>query len=101
VVIWTGPTEAGLWNAATGQRVSAVPANDVAAAVAHVNANAASGPFTLAIDDDVSTSGSTLSGANANLTIVGIGEQREIRFINLANNQRLFTLNPPRAAVAP
>jgi len=67
---------AGLWDTATWQRVSAVPANDVAAAMTHVNAN--TGPFTLAIDQNVTATATLELSANADLTIVGIGGEREI-----------------------
>jgi len=52
------PPEAGLWHADTRQRVEYVDANDVSGAVNYVNENP--GAFVLAIDDDVSTPGSTI-----------------------------------------
>jgi len=69
----------------------------VQAAVNHVNANAAAGAFTLAIDADVDSGPNTLNALHANLTIIGIGpgdDARQIRFVNTVNTQRLFDLNP-------
>jgi len=87
------PPSAGLWCNDTQQRVdlAVVPANDVPAAVAHVNDNP--GAFVLAIDKDVSTPGNTLTAANANLTVVGLGGVREIRAIS----SRIFTIGPDAA----
>ena len=63
---WTAPTP-----------IATVEANNVVAAVAHANAN--TGPFTLAIDQNVTaTAPLTLSSANVDLAIVGIGGEREI-----------------------
>ena len=56
--------------------IEAVPENDVAAAAVQVNANP--GRFTLVIDDDISTPEVTLTAAGAHLTIIGLGEVREI-----------------------
>jgi len=89
------------WTAPAYTPIATVAANDVQAAVTHVNSNAASGPFTLAIDQPYVESGqNTLNATNVHLTIVGISEQREIRFINTANNQRLFNLTPPAGSYA-
>jgi len=82
------PPSAGLWCYDTRQRVdlTVVPANDVHAAVGHVNDNPEA--FILAIDEDVSTPGNTLTAANANLTVVGLGGVREIRSMG----SRIFTV---------
>ena len=57
-----------------------VAANDVAAAVAYVNDNAdPDREFTLAISQDVAVSGHAALTSNTNLTIIGLGGQREIR----------------------
>jgi hypothetical protein len=91
--VWTPPS-AGLWNAETRQRVTAVDVNDVEAAVAH--ANETSGRFILAIDQSyVATPGNhNLTAPNTDLTIIGIGGPREIRFINTADDQMLFSVGP-------
>jgi len=91
----TGPdwlSSAGLWREDTGQRVPTVPANDVGAAVAHVNANTVPGrAYTLAISQDVNAGTQTLNQSHTDLTIVGIGgTAREIRFTATGGDQSLF-----------
>ncbi|MCL2382348.1 MAG: InlB B-repeat-containing protein [Treponema sp.] len=64
--VWTDPS-----------RVPVVDDNDVAAAVAYVNANP--GVFTLLIDGNATVSATQyLNVAGANLTIIGLGGEREI-----------------------
>ena len=70
------------WYGPAAQPVTGVPANDVGAAVTHVNSHASpERAFTLAIGLPYVPSGNHwLNRSNANLTIVGFGGQREIRF---------------------
>jgi len=71
-------------------RVAGVPANNVAAAVAHVNANP--GEYTLLVGENTSLPGHTTGGLNASdasLTIIGIGGARTI---SLSSNGRMFTV---------
>jgi len=65
----------------------ALPFTTMAAAMSHANNNTASGPFTLAIAQDVTATGTLTLSANADLTVVGIGEEREINRTGLG---RLF-----------
>ena len=48
-------------------------------AVAYVNSNASSGAYTLFIDNDYTTAGGTLT-ANADLTIIGLEEERTLQW---------------------
>ena len=80
----TPPPVAGLYAKAspTGNDtpITGVAVNDVAAAIARVNlAGAANdGAYTLVMDADVSAGSQTLSVSNRQLTIIGIGGEREI-----------------------
>jgi len=96
----TGPawlSSAGLWREDTGQRVTAVAANDVGAAVEFVRENP--GTFTLAIGEDVPFAGTRAdiwrNVGNVDLTIVGLGGQRKIIFTDPdALTTRLFEVGP-------
>jgi len=71
-------------------RVDTVPANNVTAAVAHVNANP--GEYTLLVGADTDLPGHATGGFNVsgvNLTIIGIGDERRI---SLSSNGRMFTV---------
>ena len=57
--------------------IAGITANDVAAAIAYVNTNP--GAFTLVIDEDVFAAPQMLSVGGVELTIIGLGEPREIR----------------------
>jgi len=63
------------WDGSTAGFITEVAPNNLAAAVAHANANA--GAFTLAISQDV-TSGTNNLSSDTNLTIIGLGGPREI-----------------------
>jgi len=80
-------------------RVAAVAANNLTAAVAHVNAHP--GRYTLAISQPVNPGPNSLNTNGAHLTIVGIGAQ-EVRFITESgvNDQRLFLIGGTSAASA-
>jgi len=65
---------------------------DVQAAVAHANANP--GAFVLAINANVESGQNLMRDGNTNLTIVGLGQPREIRFVTGSNSQRLFDVGP-------
>ena len=71
-------------------RITAVAANSVAAAVAHVNAN--TGAFTLAISQNVNSGTQTLSHPDTNLTIVGIGGPQQITLTG--SGDKLFYVGP-------
>jgi len=64
------------WDGPTAGFITGVAANNLAEAVAHANANA--GAFTLAISQDVAVSRYETLTSNTNLTIIGLGGQREI-----------------------
>ena len=76
--------------------IGSVAANDLAAAVAHINANA--GEYTLLIDDDVNAGRQTFDVANVKLTIIGIGGERTIQHNGL-NNSELFIINAGTASL--
>jgi len=88
---WTAPT-------VEVSPIEEVEANDVAAAVAHANANP--GAFVLAIDASVESGQNLMRDGNTNLTIVGLGQPREIRFVTGSNSQRLFDVGPATGADA-
>ena len=67
--------------------LSSVAANDVAAAVTYIKANP--GTYTLIIDQDINCAPQTLDVANVKLTIIGIGEERQIK---LSINGNFFTV---------
>ena len=77
------------WTAPVNTLVEGVAANNIAAAIAHVNAY--DGEFTLAISQDVNSGENVLSRPDTSLTIVGIGEPREIR-LNASGG--LFLVEP-------
>ena len=88
----TLPTTAGLYAGApetlseASIPIAAVAANNVAEAVAHINANA--GAYTLLLDDDVEiSSGYILNVSSVKLTIIGIGSERKI---SLTAASRIF-----------
>jgi len=87
----SNPATAGLWREVSGGYVNTgIAANDLAAAITHINAAISpAGAYTLLIDQHISAAPQTLNRANHQLTIIGIGGPREIR---LSENGRLFTV---------
>jgi len=90
-------TLAAHWAAPTVTVTPALAFTIIADAMTHVNNN--TGPFTLAIDDDVTATATlSLSSASADLTIVGIGGEREItrtgtgRLFNVAVSEARLTI---------
>jgi len=75
----------------TAPRISTVAVNDLAAAITRVKQSGASydGAYTLCISTNVNAAPQTLNVANRQLTIIGVGEEREIR---LSSNGALFTV---------
>lgn len=59
--------------------ISGVEANDLQAAVAHANTNNTRS-FTMFIDQDINSGSVFLNAEGANLTIIGIGEERTIQY---------------------
>jgi hypothetical protein len=81
--------------------IVAVAPNNVAAAVAHVNANvgANAGAYTLFIDTDTTViAQQNLNTANRNLTIIGLGAERTIQYAG-AVNQQLFNISVATASL--
>ena len=81
------------WSSGVPTPIGAVAANNVAAAVTHVNAGAnLSGGYTLVIDQEapVNTTGQTLSRAGNVFTIMGSGG---VRTIVVSTNAQLFTVS--------
>jgi len=77
---------------AADTRIASVAANDIAAAVTHVNAQAA-GQFTLLINQDVSIAVSAARILSNNLTIIGIGAERKIQVTGTAATSRFISLS--------
>ena len=76
-------------------RIESVFSNDIAAAVTYVNTNSFSGEdYTLLIGTNITAEAQTLNGANAKLTIIGIGTERTINtsFTINGNNVTSLTL---------
>ena len=72
----------------TSTPIAGVAANDIVAAIAHVNNNA--DEYTLLLDNDTTVSTEqTLDVANVKLTIIGIGSERKI---TLTATGRMFTV---------
>jgi len=70
--------------------IGAVTANDLDAAVVHINVTP--GEYTLLIDDNINAGAQTLNVANVKLTIIGIGGERTIQYTG-ADNARFFDIN--------
>ena len=79
---WTAPTAMTL--------VAGVAPNDVAAAVTHVNANPANGPFALLVDGAVTVTDTLTIQAGVHLTVAGTGGRQTI---TRTGNGNIFTLN--------
>jgi uncharacterized repeat protein (TIGR02543 family) len=77
------------WTAPSPTPITTITANDVAAAVTYVKANASAGAYTLFIDGDVTCARQTLDVADFKLTIAGIGSERKI---NSSSNGAFFTV---------
>jgi len=85
-------TLTGTWGDTELSLIAEIAANDVVAAVTHANTHP--GAFILAIDDDVTSGQNLMRTGNTKLTIIGIGQPREIRFTTTSNSQRLFDVGP-------
>jgi uncharacterized repeat protein (TIGR02543 family) len=76
--------------------IVSVPQNNVAQAITHVNTTSnPAGEYTLLIDANLSVGAQTLSRANVNLTIIGMGSDRTIT----ASSVPLFTINNANASL--
>jgi len=78
-------------------QIPKVSGNDIAAAVAYVNAHADAGEYTLLIDEDIITHDLHLNQENARLTIMGIDEMRKIS-MDTSSQGRIFTVGASEKA---
>jgi uncharacterized repeat protein (TIGR02543 family) len=79
-----------------GTRISSVADNNLAAAVAYINANP--GTYTLVLGANISAGTQVLTAANANLTIVGAWATRTITYTG-GGNGTLFSLRGANQSV--
>ncbi|MDR0441996.1 MAG: InlB B-repeat-containing protein [Treponema sp.] len=95
---WT-PAKAGLYLKKNSAYIliNSVSPNNVNEAVNHVNANAGAGEYLLLIDEDIVGTLSQTLGANARLSIGGLGNERTISF---SNNGVLFKVSGNNASLS-
>jgi len=89
------PPSAGLWCNYTEERVgefTTITSANFSAAVTYASERAM--PLTLAISQHVDSGQIIIEQSDADLTIVGVGQPREIRFTTTSNSQRLFDVGP-------
>ena len=79
---WSGTAPAPISLSGTGTIINQ--------AVDYVNENASAGAYTLFIDNDYTTGGSTLTGIDANLTIIGLEQERTIQWSGTGGYAMLF-----------
>ena len=83
------------WSGAAPSRISLSGTGTIVnKSVTYVNSNAGAGTYTLFLDNDYTTGGGTL-GADANLTIIGLEEERTIQWDN--SGSQLFSIGSTSA----